>query len=109
MKIENQSSKTEALFAPSSIEKNLPYNYTIGLFNGAIFGFVDALAAPSLTLALFVTQLGGSSFLVGLMSAIYNGGWFVPQFLVAHRLQRLPLKGPVYKTAAFIRIFCWLF
>lgn len=92
----------------SSIEKNLRYNYTIGLLNGAIFGFVDALASPSLTLALFVTQLGGSSFLVGLMSAIYNGGWFIPQFLVAHRLQRLPLKRSVYKTAAFIRIFCWL-
>lgn len=92
----------------SSLEKNLRYNYALGVLNGAIFGFVDALAAPSLTLALFVTQLGGSSFLVGLMSAIYNGGWFIPQFLVAHRLQRQPLKGPIYKTAAFIRIVCWL-
>jgi MFS family permease len=92
----------------SSIEKNLRYNYTIGLFNGAIFGFVDALASPSLTLALFITQLGGSSFLVGLLSAIYNGGWFIPQFLVSHRLARLPLKKPVYTTAAVIRIICWL-
>lgn len=92
----------------SFIEKNLRYNYTIGLVNGAIFGFVDALASPSLTLALFVTQLGGSSFLVGLLAAIYNGGWFIPQFLVAHRLARLPLKKPVYKTAAAIRIVCWL-
>lgn len=92
----------------SFIEKNLRYNFTIGLFNGAIFGFVDALAAPSLTLALFVTQLGGSSFLVGLMSAIYNGGWFIPQFLVSHRLQQLPLKKRVYMSAAFIRIVCWM-
>lgn len=92
----------------SVIEKNLRYNYILGILNGGIFGFVDALASPSLTLALFVTQLGGSSFLVGLMSAIYNGGWFIPQFLVAHRLQRLPLKRPVYATAAFIRILCWL-
>lgn len=92
----------------SFIEKNLRYNYTIGLINGAIFGFVDALIAPSLTLALFVTQLGGSSFLVGLLSAIYNGGWFMPQFLIAHRLQRLPLKKPVYRIGAYIRIACWL-
>ncbi len=92
----------------SFIEKNLRYNYTVGLMNGAIFGFVDALASPSLTLALFVTQLGGSSFLVGLMSAIYNGGWFIPQFLVAHRLAQLPLKKPVYAGAAVIRIICWL-
>lgn len=93
----------------SFIDKHLRYNYTVGLFNGAIFGFVDALAAPSLTLALFVTQLGGSSFLVGLMSAIYNGGWFIPQFLVSHRLQQLPLKKSVYTAAAILRIFCWLF
>ncbi len=92
----------------SLIEKNFRYNYTVGLVNGAVFGFVDALIAPSLTLALFVTQLGGSSFLVGLLSAIYNGGWFIPQFLIAHRLQQLPLKKPVYASAAVIRIVCWL-
>jgi MFS family permease len=93
----------------SLVEKNLRYNYTIGLVNGAIFGFVDALIAPSLTLALFVTQLGGSSFLVGLLSAIYNGGWFLPQFLISHRLQQLPLKTPFYKYGAIIRITCWFF
>lgn len=91
----------------SLTDKNLRFNYTIGLINGAIFGFVDALASPSLTFALFVTQLGGSSFLVGLLSAIYNGGWFIPQFLVSHRLARLPLKKPVYTVAAVIRIICW--
>lgn len=91
------------------VEKNLRFNYALGLLNGAIFGFVDALIAPSLTLALFVTALGGSSFLVGLLAAIYNGGWFIPQFLIAHRLQQLPLKKTVYAGAAVIRIFCWLF
>lgn len=94
---------------PLFVEKHLRYNYTVGLLNGAIFGFVDALIAPSLTLALFVTQLGGSSFLVGLLAAIYNGGWFVPQFLISHRLQQLPLKKPVYTGAAVVRIICWFF
>lgn len=91
----------------SYIHKNLRFNYLVGLLNGAIFGFVDALIAPSLTLALFITQLGGSSLLVGLMSAIYNGGWFIPQFLTAHRLQRRPLKKTVYRDAAYVRIVCW--
>lgn len=92
----------------SFVEKNFRYNYTLGILNGAIFGFVDALIAPSLTLAIFITQLGGSSLLVGLMSAIYNGGWFLPQFLISHRLQQLPLKKPVYAGAAAVRIVCWL-
>lgn len=93
----------------SFIEKNLRYNYIVGVLNGAIFGFVDALAAPSLTLALFVTQLGGSSFLVGLLAAIYNGGWYVPQFLVSHRLAQLPVKKQLYTAAAIVRIICWFF
>ena len=97
-----------SILMSSFIEKNLRYNYTLGVINGAIFGFVDALIAPSLTLALFITQLGGSSLLVGLMSAIYNGGWFIPQFLISHRLQQLPLKKPVYTGAAAVRIVCWL-
>lgn len=93
----------------SFVDKNFRYNYTIGILNGAIFGFVDALIAPSLTLAVFITQLGGSSLLVGLMAAIYNGGWFIPQFLISHRLQQLPLKKPVYASAAAVRIVCWFF
>ncbi len=91
------------------VEKHLRHNYTIGILNGAIFGFVDALIAPTLTLAVFITQLGGSSLLVGLMAAIYNGGWFIPQFLISHRLQPLPFKKPVYTGAAAVRIVSWFF
>ncbi len=91
------------------LDKHFRYNYTIGILNGAIFGFVDALIAPSLTLAVFITTLGGSSLLVGLMAAIYNGGWFIPQFLISHRLQQLPLKKPVYTGAAAVRIVSWFF
>lgn len=101
-------SETVIFSMSSFVEKNFRYNYTVGILNGAIFGFVDALIAPSLTLAVFITQLGGSSLLVGLMSAIYNGGWFIPQFLISHRLQQLPLKKPVYAGAAAVRIFCWM-
>ena len=47
----------------SFVEKNLRWNFAIGILNGAIFGFVDALAAPSLTLALFITQSAGRASL----------------------------------------------
>lgn len=91
----------------SFVEKNLRRNYTYGILNGAIFGFVDAISAPSLVLALFIEQLGASNFLIGLLPAIVNGGWFLPQFFISHRLQQLPLKKPVYTTSAVIRVICW--
>jgi MFS family permease len=88
------------------VQRHSRRNYTLGVMNGAVFGFVDAIWAPSLVLALFVAQLGGSNLLIGLLPAIYNGGWFLPQFLVSHRLDRLPLKKKLYLAAAVIRIIC---
>jgi MFS family permease len=89
------------------VQKHFRRNYTLGVMNGAIFGFVDAISAPTLVLALFVAQLGGSNFLIGLLPAIYNGGWFLPQFLISHRLERLPLKKGAYLAVAGVRILCW--
>jgi MFS family permease len=82
-------------------------NYSLGLLNGALFGFIDSVVSPYLVLPLFITGLGGSAILVGLLPAIYNGGWFLPQFLISHRLQRLPRKLAVYNAAAIVRIICW--
>lgn len=92
----------------TSIPKHLNRNFALGITNGAFFGFVDAVVSPYLVLPLFVTGLGGSPILVGLLPAIYNGGWFLPQFLISHRLQRMPRKLGVYTTAGVVRIICWV-
>ncbi|RIK28952.1 MAG: hypothetical protein DCC52_07890, partial [Chloroflexi bacterium] len=49
--------KSHYPFMSIELDKHFRYNYTIGILNGAIFGFVDALIAPSLTLAVFITTL----------------------------------------------------
>lgn len=82
-------------------------NFSLGVANGALFGFIEAIVSPYLVLPLFVTGLGGSPILVGLLPAIYTGGWLLPQFLISHRLQRLPRKLVVYTPIAILRIFCW--
>ncbi len=79
----------------------------MGLSNGALFGFVDNIISPSVVLSIFINALGGSNFLVGLAPAVYNGGWFLPQFLISHRLQRMPHKMGVYVAATWVRIVCW--
>ncbi len=77
------------------------------MINGASFGFVDNLTSPYLVLPVFISALGASNLLVGFLPAIANGGWYLPQFLISHRLQRLPRKQPVYIIAGIIRIICW--
>ncbi len=88
-------------------QKHLTRNYVFGVINGTFFGFVDAVTAPTLVMALFVSQLGGSNFLIGLLPAIYNGGWFLPQLFVANRLDRMPLKKPMYNATAVVRFVSW--
>jgi MFS family permease len=87
--------------------KHFRRNYALGMVNGAVFGFVDSIISPYLVLPLFVNALGGSNLLVGLLPALYNGGWFFPQFLISHRLQRLPRKLGVYVQVAIVRLVCW--
>jgi MFS family permease len=94
---------------PASIAaRHFHRNYTLGWMNGALFGFVESIVSPYLVLSLFVNQLGGSNFLVGLLPAIYNGGWFLPQFLISHRVQQMPRKKRLYDLASIFRICCWL-
>ncbi len=79
----------------------------MGVLNGALFGFVDNVISPYLVLSVFVNRLGGSNLLVGLLPALYFGGWFLPQFLVSHRLARLSRKLIAYNLAAVIRLTSW--
>ena len=82
-------------------------NYFLGMVNGGLFGLVDSVASPYLVLSVFVHALGAPNFLIGLLPAIANGGWYLPQFLISHRLQALPRKLTVYNGAAMVRAICW--
>ena len=82
-------------------------NYIGGWLNGAFFGFVESVVSPYLVMSVFISALGGSNFLVGLVPAVYIGGWFLPQFLISHRLQRMPLKKKLYDIGMMIRLVCW--
>ncbi len=87
---------------------HLRRNYYCGISNGAFFGFVDSVLSPYIVLSVFVNHLGGSNLLVGLLPAIYNGGWFLPQFLISPHLRSLTRKKPVYDGAGLVRIVSWV-
>jgi len=58
-------------------------NYRLGVTNGVFTQLAMNITHPSLVLPVFVRVLGGSNTLVGSLSALRFGGWFLPQFLVA--------------------------
>ena len=81
-------------------------NFRLGVLNGIMFTLVEALVAPSLVLAYFISGLGASNVLVGLLPALLSGGWFLPQILVASRVQGLPRVMHWYRRVGILRTFC---
>lgn len=86
---------------------HLRRNFTLGITNGGLFIFAEALMSIDTVLTWFVQQLGGSNFLIGLVGPLRDAGWFLPQLFISHRLQREPLKQPLYRRAAVVRMVAW--
>jgi len=84
----------------------------MNLLDGTIFWFGLSFISPSTILPLFVTKLtpGGSTLAVGLVAVIAAGGWFLPQMIAAHWIERLPRMMPVIARAGFFleRLPVWL-
>ena len=83
-------------------------NFSLGICNGGFFIFAEALMSIDTVLTWFVQQLGGSNFLIGLVGPLRDAGWFLPQLFISHPLQRQPLKQPLYRRAAVVRLLAWL-
>lgn len=87
---------------------HLRRNFALGVVNGGTFIFAEALMSIDTVLTWFVQQLGGSNFLIGLVGPLRDAGWFLPQLFISHRLQREPLKQPMYRRSAMVRMMAWL-
>ena len=109
-----QIGQIEGILAHSARQANttayphLRFNFILGIVNGGMFGFAEALMSIDTVLTWFVQQLGGSNFLIGLVGPLRDAGWLLPQLFISHRLQREPLKQPLYRRAAMIRVAAWL-
>ena len=69
--------------AEAFIRKHLRFNFIIGMFDGGFFGFGAGFASFAAVIPLFVHHLTDSALLVGLVPAIHNIGWQLPQLLTA--------------------------
>ena len=82
-KILNMLSPIEAY-----IQKHLRFNFIIGLFDGGFFGLGIGFASFTAIIPLFVHHLTDSVLLIGLVPAIHNMGWQLPQLFTAGWLAR---------------------
>ncbi len=77
------------------IQKNVRFNFTVNVLDGAFFGFGLGVASYVTVIPLFVSTLTDSSALIGLIAAMHMIGWQLPQLLTANRVARLRRYKPM--------------
>jgi MFS family permease len=76
------------------IQKHLKHNVIVNLADGTFFGFGLGFSSFNTILPLFVSTLTNSAVLIGLIPAIHNMGWQLPQLFTAHKIGRMPQFKP---------------
>jgi MFS family permease len=69
--------------------KDLKHNIIANMGDGSIFGFAVGFASYTTVIPLFVATMTNSATLIGLIPAIHNMGWQLPQLLMAARIKRM--------------------
>ena len=71
--------------------------------NGMLVNLGNAFVDPFTVLPVFITTLGGSSVLVGLVTAAFTAFWFLPQVVVAGMAQTRARVLPIYAASSIFR------
>ncbi len=79
----------------ADIQKNVRFNFTVNVLDGAFFGLGLGFASYVTVIPLFVSTLTDSSVLIGLIAAMHLIGWQLPQLLTANRVASLRRYKPM--------------
>ncbi len=74
--------------------KNLKHNFVVNILDGGLFGFGLGFASFTTMIPLFVSTLTSSATLIGLVPAIHNVGWQLPQLFMAKRIAKMEQVKP---------------
>ena len=79
-------------------------NFVLGIVTGAFINLGMAFFDPFTVLPLFVSKLGGSALLIGLVSALHGVGWFFPQVFASRLAATRPFLMPMYRWVSVLRV-----
>ena len=85
----------------AEVERHFRWNFVVNVLDGAFFWLGLSFAAPSTILPLYVSHLTDSRILIGLVAAIVGSGWYLPQLLTVHYVERLPVKKTLVINVGF--------
>ncbi len=79
----------------AEIDRNVRFNFIVNVIDGGFFGLGLGFASFVTILPLYIATLTDSAVLIGLVLAVHNVGWQLPQLLTAGHVARLPRYRPM--------------
>ncbi|HWR65051.1 MAG TPA: MFS transporter, partial [Bellilinea sp.] len=76
------------------LAKNLKHNFIANVLDGTFFGLGLGFSSFATVLPLFVSNMTDSATLIGLIPAVHNVGWMLPQLLTAKSVSRMKRFKP---------------
>ena len=84
------------------IARHYRHNYIFNVLDQAIWLFGISFVSVNAILPVYASHLTSSPFLIGLIPALNDAGWFLPQLFLAPHTERLPRKLPLVLFLGFL-------
>jgi len=84
------------------VRHNFRRNFINNALDGIFWMLGESFVSVSTILPVFASTLTDSPVLIGLVPALINAGWFLPQLLMAGHVQRLAQKMPFARAMAIV-------
>ncbi len=79
----------------NEIQRHFRRNFVANVWDGTLWMFGFSFLSSATILPVYFARLSSSTFLLGLIPALLDLGWFLPQLFIAPRVERLPRKKPL--------------
>ncbi len=94
---------------PEGVARYFKHNVIVNTLDLMFFFFADSLWSINTIMPVFAATLTDSPFIIGLMPAIVNAGWFIPQMFISGVVSRSPKKLPLSRKFAIAERLPYLF
>ena len=79
---------------PGDVAANFKHNVVVNTIDLSFYFFSDSFWSINTILPVFAATLTDSPFLIGLIPAIVNAGWFLPQLFMSGHISNMPRVLP---------------
>lgn len=84
------------------VRRHFKRNYIANMLDGAVWMLADSFVSVNTIMPVFASTLTDSAILIGLVPALIQAGWYLPQIFLAGHVHRLERKLPFAKAMAMV-------